>query len=67
MILNACKMKSTDELCHKLSDLLGEKEKLSEKEIEEFSEISSKAKNINNCIVIIDKNDITEIFRKSFN
>ena len=67
VILNACKMKSTDELCHKLSDLLGEKEKLSEKEIEEFSEISSKAKNIYNCIVIIDKNDITELFKKSFN
>lgn len=49
-----------------MMELLGEKEKLTIQEIEKFSEITMKAKNIKNTIVSLSKDDIINIYKASF-
>lgn len=65
IITNACCMNSAEELCSKLSVLLGEKEKFTEEELIQYSEISFKAKNINNCIVVPEKADVLMLMKNS--
>ncbi len=66
VLLETMKLKSLEELEEILNGLLGEKEKLTEKEILEFASIAIQAKNIANCIVIPTENDLFHIYKRVF-
>jgi alcohol dehydrogenase class IV len=65
-ILIGMKLSSVKELGEILDDLLGEKEVLSSDEIDKFASIAITAKNIGNCRVIPNKEDLIEIYKVSF-
>jgi alcohol dehydrogenase class IV len=65
-LLKAMKLTDLAELETVLMGLLGEKEKLTEEEINEFASIAMKAKNIANCIVIPAKEDLLHIYKTVF-
>lgn len=57
---------SLQEFINKLDELLGEKEKLTLAEVEEYTSIAIKAKNITNSIVIPTKEDLLHIYKTVF-
>ena len=65
-IIEAAGMKSVDEFGKVLEELFGEKEILSEKEIEEFTKTAMTAKNIKNTLPQPEEKDIKKIFENSF-
>lgn len=65
-ITDAMNMKSVDEFGRTISELLGEREILSEKEIEEFTKTAMAAKNISNTLSHPEEKDIRKIFENSF-
>lgn len=65
-IIKAAGLGSTDELGEVLTSLLGKTEEIRMDEIEKFSSISIKAKNISNCIVIPLEADLQRLYRLSF-
>lgn len=65
-ILSSMNLTSVDQFSKEIDELLGEKECLSEEEIETFSSIAIKAKNIINCAVIPTKEDLIDIYKVSF-
>lgn len=66
-ILEAMGMERIDELKSLLEGLLGEKETITEQDIEKYASISIQAKNIANCLVAPNYDDIVAIYKKSFN
>ena len=66
LILKAMGVKNVDELKVWLEDLLGEKESITKAEIEKYSAIAIQAKNIANCPVKLDENEINKIYEVSF-
>lgn len=64
-ILGAMQLKDIDALKAWLSELLGEKEKITKEEITKYSGIASGAKNIHNCPAVIDQEQVTEIYVRS--
>ncbi len=64
-IVSALGMKSLDEFAGVLDSLLGKKEHFETAELERCAEQASKAKNIANCIFILEKEDLLGIFKKS--
>ncbi len=65
-LLNAMNLQSLDEFDLCLSDLFGEKEKLTEDEIKQYTSIAIKAKNITNCIVVPSEEDLLNILKNVF-
>lgn len=65
-ILSAMKLAAVGEMRKVLDDLLGEKEEISKDEIEAFSSIAIKAKNISNSRVVPTKADLIEIYQAAF-
>jgi alcohol dehydrogenase class IV len=65
-VLSAMKLSSVDEFSGVLDELLGEKEIISNEEIETFAAIAINAKNILNCAVIPGKEDLIDIYKVSF-
>lgn len=55
-----------DQFSSALAGLLGEREELSEEEIEKFSAAAIRAKNVRNCPVVLSYEDIAAIYRESF-
>jgi len=54
-----------EELKAVFDELLGEKETITTEEIKSYSSIAIKAKNIKNCIVILNEEDLQKLYRKS--
>ena len=65
-IINAIGMKSVDEFGKEIDKLLGDKEMLSESELELFTKTAMTAKNISNTVPLPEEKDIRKIFEKSF-
>ena len=65
-IIKAAGFCSTYELGEVLDKLLGKREEVEPDEVEKFSAISIKAKNIPNCIVVPDEADLINLYRLSF-
>jgi len=65
-VLDAMKIESLDEFGLLMRDLLGEPEKLTEGELELFTETASSSKNLANTIPRPEPEDIRGIFRRSF-
>lgn len=65
-MISKMKMNSLDEFENTLCDLLGEKEKVTNEEIEKYASIAIKSKNITNSIVIPEQNNLIEIYCKAF-
>ena len=65
-ILRAAGYTSCNEFSDALSSLLGPRENVTEEEIEKYTAIAIKAKNIKNCIVEPSKEDLLRIYRQSF-
>ncbi len=64
-ILSSMSLTSVDQFAKELEELLGEKESLSDEEIESFASIAFNAKNIINCAVIPSKEDLIDIYKVS--
>ena len=64
-IFAAAGLSGADELRALLSGLLGEREAVSEEEIQKYTGIAAKAKNVKNSIVIPARDDIEMIYRNS--
>lgn len=64
-ILEAMALKDVDALKAWLESLLGEKEVITKEEIEKYSGIAIKAKNIRNCPIQINKEQVTQIYVRS--
>lgn len=62
-ILEASGMSGADELRALMDELLGERETASEEEIQKYTDIAAKAKNIRNSIVTPTREDIAAIYR----
>lgn len=65
-ILKALNMEDLDEFSAVIDGLLKEKEDISEDELKDFSQIAIKAKNIMNCSVVLNADDLLKIYRSSF-
>ena len=65
-IIKAADFCSTDELSKALDKLLGKREEVGADEIEKYSAISIKAKNIPNCVVVPTEADLINLYRRSF-
>lgn len=65
-IIDALGMKSTDEFGNAIDKLLGDRETLSEAELELFTKTAMTAKNISNTVPQPDEKDIRKIFEESF-
>ncbi len=65
-IIETAGMKSVDDFGKVLDKLFGEKEILSESEIEEFTKTAMSAKNIKNTLPQPEEKDIKKIFKESF-
>jgi len=61
-ILNAMQLTDVDALKQWLESLLGEKEPITKEEIEKYSGIAIKAKNIHNCPVEINQEQLSQIY-----
>ena len=64
-LLHGIGAESLDELDAGIGALLGEKEKFTEKELEDYSKIAVTAKNIKNCVAEPDVSALLDIYRKS--
>lgn len=64
-ILSAMGLKTVDELKVWLEELLGEKEAITKEDIEKYASIAIQAKNILNCPVRVDENQIKHIYMDS--
>ena len=64
-LLHGIGAESLDELGAGIGALLGEKEKFTEKELEDYSKIAVTAKNIKNCVAEPDVSALLDIYRKS--
>lgn len=64
-ILEAMSLKNVDELKAWLADLLGEKEAVTKEEIEKYVSIAINAKNLANCPVRINEEQVKTIYEKS--
>ncbi|HHV65097.1 MAG TPA: iron-containing alcohol dehydrogenase [Peptococcaceae bacterium] len=64
-ILNAMNLSGLEAFATLIDSLLGNREKLSPAEITQFSKIAVKAKNITNCIVQPNEEDIRRIYANS--
>jgi alcohol dehydrogenase class IV len=64
-ILSALSMKNVDEFGRNLDKLLGVREKLTPAELEQYAETAVKAKNISNCVIRAEREDLLEIFIRS--
>lgn len=64
-ILDSMSLKNVDELKVWLAELLGEKEDMTHDEIDQYVSIAMNAKNLANCPVIINEQEIKTIFEKS--
>ena len=62
-ILKASGMSGAGELRALMDELLGERETASEEEIQKYTDIAAKAKNIRNSIVAPTREDIAAIYR----
>ena len=65
-ILKALNMEDLDKFSAVIDGLLKEKEEISEDELKDFSQIAIKAKNIMNCSVVLNADDLLKIYRSSF-
>ena len=65
-VLDGMKLASIEAFEDWMDELLGEKEMLTLEEIEEFSEIAMKAKNIPNCKVVPTLEDVKKVYINSF-
>ena len=65
-ILKAAGFASTDEFDAALRLLLGERENVSQEEVQQYSSIAAKSKNIANCIVKPLEEDLKSFYRRSF-
>jgi alcohol dehydrogenase class IV len=65
-VLHAMEMKNTDEFGKAIDTLLGEKEKLTDAEIELFTKTAMTGKNIANTNPLPEEKDIRKIFEDSF-
>lgn len=64
-VMNAMGITSMDECEALFLGLIGEREQISEKEMERFASIAIQAKNVNNSIVAPTKEDIINIYTRS--
>ncbi len=65
-ILKAAGYASCSEFTDALSSLLGARENITEEDVENYTAIAIKAKNIKNCIVEPSEEDLLRIYRQSF-
>ncbi|WP_058486377.1 iron-containing alcohol dehydrogenase family protein [Defluviitalea phaphyphila] len=66
-ILEAMNLNSTEEFINLMDELLGTKENITRDEIDEYSDIAMKTKNISNCIVKPKKEDLIKMYQEVFN
>ena len=59
-------LQTVDELKVWLEELLGEKENITAEDIAKYSPIAIQARNIMNCPVRVNEEQITEIYKESF-
>ncbi|MFP3040738.1 iron-containing alcohol dehydrogenase [Treponema primitia] len=64
-ILSALGMKSLDEFTAVLDRLLGKKERFETAVLEGYAAQAAKAKNIANCVIRLEEEDLLEIFKRS--
>lgn len=64
-ILGAMNLTSLKEFNQKMEELLGEPEQITKAELEEYTAIAMKAKNIVNSKVILSEEEIKEVYQKS--
>lgn len=64
-ILKAMKLSGVDSFEELMNGLLGKKEEFSSEEIIQYSKIAIEAKNVANCIVKPEEEDIRKMFRRS--
>lgn len=65
-ILTAMGYEKLKDFTADMDELLGDKEKITEDELKEFSAIAIKAKNISNCMVVPSEKDLFEIYSNVF-
>lgn len=65
-ILDPMGFTKVSELKDTIDSLLGDKDAISAEELERFSSIAIRAKNITNSIVVPDRQDLKDFYRKSF-
>lgn len=65
-ILSCMKQSSTAEFSKVLKDLLGERENITLDEINSYTAKAMKTKNITNCMVVPQREDLLETFKASF-
>lgn len=65
-IINAMGLESTGDFALVLDKLLGEREEITESEVEKYSAIAIKAKNIPNCVIKPSEEDIQKLYRRAF-
>lgn len=66
-ILCQMQMRTVDEFSKILNGLLGDRETLKRDEIEKYTQLAMKTKNIANCIITPEESDLNSIFKDSFN
>jgi len=66
-ILSAMGMSTVNEFITMLDELLGEREKLTDEEIEKFASIAAKSPNVKNSPIVPDMEDLIRILRNSMN
>lgn len=65
-ILASMELKNVDEFSKVMNGLLGEKETLTDNEIEKYVKLAMKTKNISNCTTIPKEEDLCKTFKVSF-
>jgi len=66
-ILSAMGMSNVNEFITMLDDLLGEREKLTDEQIENYASIAAGSANVKNCPIVPSREDLIKIFRNSMN
>ena len=66
-ILSAMGLSTVNEFITLLDELLGERERLTDEQIEKYVSITAKSGNVKNCPIIPDTKDLIDIFKNSMN
>jgi len=66
-ILSVMGMSTVNEFIVLLDELLGEKERLTDEQIEKYVSIAAKSANVKNCPIVPDTDELIKIFKNSMN
>ncbi|NLX63433.1 MAG: iron-containing alcohol dehydrogenase [Clostridiaceae bacterium] len=66
-ILSVMGMSTVNEFITILDNLLGEREKLTDEEIEKYASIAARSANVKNCPIVPGREDLIQIYKNSMN